>query len=138
MAVSIVQIPLEVGKPKFRLFALGENDGYPTIDFLEELKISNADSHDRLIAELSHVSENGPITNDKRKCRLLCQNPKIYEFKTKDLSRIAWFYDRGQMILCTHGFKKPKERELQQQIAVAKVWHTRYCSARDGKTLQIE
>jgi hypothetical protein len=138
MPVSIIPLPVAVAEPKFRIFALGENGKYPTIDFLENLKAKNEDSYNRLIAELSHVSENGPITNDKRKSRLLQSDPKIYEFKTKDLNRITWFYDKGSIILCTHGYQKPKPKELKQEIKVAVKWHKRYCADRDAKKLKTE
>jgi hypothetical protein len=139
MSVHVVLFPLpDVVAPRFRIFMLGENDSFPTLEYLENLKQSNEASHGRLIAQLGHVSENGPITNDKRKSRILHHDPKIYEFKTKDQNRITWFYDKNQMILCTHGFRKPKPRELQQEIKVAVSWHARYFEAKAKNQLIFE
>jgi hypothetical protein len=130
MALSIALLPLDVANPKFRIYALGDNGTFPTIDFLEQLAAANKDSYDRLMAQLAQVSEHGPITNDKRKSRILKNDPKIYEFKTKDANRITWFYDKGSVILCTHGFHKPNEKTLQQEIKTAVKWNKRYFEAK--------
>lgn len=82
MVVELVNIFPDLARPKFRIYAMGENSTFPLIDFIENLTKSNSESSETLLAILEHVAANGPITNDKRKSRILDPKHKIYEQNT--------------------------------------------------------
>lgn len=136
MSLTAAELPLGVAKPRFRIFALGENETFPVVDFLETLKQSDQRSYDRLMAALKSASEHGPNSFDTKKCRKLKGiREDIYELKTNCGNRLLWFYDAGQMMLCTNAFKKPGEKELRQEIDVSIDWYKRYITSRTAKQI---
>jgi hypothetical protein len=137
MSIQIASLVVEVQSPKFRIYAIGENDKFPLLDYLETLRQSNSDSHERLIAMIDRYARHGPPRNDFRKARCLDKKEKIFEFKTNDGNRITWFYDAGSVIICTNGFPKPNKKRLRQDIQVAVSWKKRYETARDQQQVRI-
>lgn len=139
MPITAAELPLGVIKPLFRIFALGEGETFPTVDFLESLKQSDLKSYDRLMATLKSASERGPPTNDKTKCRQIRGiKQKIFELKTNDGNRVLWFYDAGRIMLCTNAFEKPGEKELKQKIGTAQTWHDKYVLAKTTNKIIFE
>ncbi len=66
------------------------------------------------------MADKGVILN-KKQVRPL--GDKIYEFKAPNTARILFFYDKGRLIICSHGFsgKSGNEKKLiQKQIKRAK------------------
>lgn len=70
-------------------------------EFLEELAGKGANDAVRLTSLIKRVADEG-ITQNQRHMRSLDQN--IYEFKAPNTGRILFFYDKGQLIICSHGF----------------------------------
>lgn len=137
MSVSLLPLFPRLLSPKFRVFAIGSGDNFPLIAFLEELKSKDSESYQTLYAVLEYTAEHGPLINDYRKSRCLDKNHKIYELKTKDGNRVTWFYDKGQMIVCTNGFPKPNKKRLKQDVDVAIKWRKRYEEAKLANALNI-
>jgi len=104
---------------RFTLYAIDQSDdpsvlSCPVMEFLSDLKRSTLASHKTLVAVLKLHADNGPIHNE-RKSRVLKGSDGIYEFKSRQVDRIAYFYssgDRGVTIL-THGFHKGDNVRVQ-------------------------
>ncbi|MGA2445205.1 MAG: type II toxin-antitoxin system RelE/ParE family toxin [Opitutaceae bacterium] len=137
MAIELSLLFPEILSPRFRIYAIGENDSFPVVDFLEDLQQSNEDSYQTLIAVLEYVATQGPIINEKRKSRCVDRKHRIFEFKTKDGNRVLWFYDANSVIICVNGFSKPKPNRLREDIATAVSWKLRYMSARASNQVRI-
>jgi hypothetical protein len=129
--IQLVALTDGIRAPLYQIYAVGEDENFPVVTYLETLKQSNADSYQRLMAMIDRYAQHGPPTNDFRKSRYIDKNEKILEFKTKDGNRITWFYDAGRMIICINGFPKPNKKRLRQDTRVAVAWKKKYEAARD-------
>lgn len=139
MSLIAAELPLGISSPRFRIYALGEKENFPMVDFLDGLKHSDLKSYLRLMATLKGASERGPNTHDETQCRLIkgIKEP-IYELKTKNGSRVLWFYDEGHIMLCTTAFHKPPKKRLRQDVDVSINWFRRYFAAKTANQLTFE
>lgn len=124
---------LKEGK-QYALYALGDGHRIETIDFLEEMASKKTKELNKLNALIERSLEHG-IPQNKQKCRTLGNG--IFEFKTTGGLRLVWFWDEGQMIICTHGFKKTKQKTPRGQIERALAKKADYFEAKaSGKLLK--
>ncbi len=80
------------------------------------------------------MAERGRIRN-KEKCRSL--EDGIFEFKGGCL-RIAWFWDEENLIICTHGFVKKRQKTPPGEIDRARRIRDLYRSAKaEGRVREI-
>lgn len=116
------------------LCALGDGKTVETLDFMEEMSGKRRREVDKLNALIDRSLEHG-IPKNKQKCRSLGNG--IYEFKTTGGLRLVWFWDEGQMIICTHGFQKKSQKTLRGQIERALARKADYFEAKaSGKLLK--
>ena len=92
----------------FHIYAL-DNPNDSLKDFLENLNESDLTS---LLALIKRAGDVGPPKNIQ-KFRLLRNG--IYELKSKQV-RIPCFFDKGRIILCTHGFIKKGNKTPKREI----------------------
>ena len=117
---------------KFEVYAWTENDGCPVLEFLENLQKDGNPDGVRLMNLIRRTADLGPLFNI-RHCRRL--EDDIFEFKAPNTGRIFFFYDRGRMIICTHGVSGKKGSEaafIRRQIIKAAEIRVRYLSSRWG------
>lgn len=62
--------------------------------------------------------------------------PDIWQTEQGRL-RVLWFYDRGRVIVCTHGFVKKTQKTPESERALARQVLWEYRSAKAGGTIQI-
>lgn len=62
---------------------------------------------------------------------------EIWEFIQGDL-RLLYFYERGRVVVCSHGFLKQSRKTPQSEIARAEQWQERYRTARAAGRLVVE
>jgi phage-related protein len=113
---------------KFTIYAWGTEDSCEVLEFLKDPKRVTKDDKRRLLTLINSTAENGPITNI-RQCRALQGDHAdgIYEFKAiSGTARIMWFYDKGNLIICTHGFSKKGKQTPLNQIAKAQAIRKQY------------
>jgi len=115
------------------LYALGDGKTVATLDFLEEMSGKRRKEVDKLNALIERSLEHG-VPKNKQKCRTLGNG--IYEFKTTGGLRLVWFWDEGQMIICTHGFKKSSQKTPPGQRERALAKKADYFEAKASGTLQ--
>lgn len=104
---------------KFEIRSWVENDSIIVLDFLEELAANGDLDAERLYNLMTNTADEG-VTKNKKHIRPL--GDKIFEFKAPHTGRIAFFYDKNQLIICTHGFTGKKGSEgkfIQRQIKKA-------------------
>lgn len=85
-------------------------------EFIAELPSNLSKDGDRLLALFEHVGERGPQHLPAERCHTLA--PDIWEFICGRL-RVAWFYDEGRMIVCSHGFIKKSQKTKRQDVELA-------------------
>jgi hypothetical protein len=105
--------------PMFEIRAWGTDDDCPVLSFLDELETAGNSDHDRLLNLLKRTAREG-IHRNNRQMRSLGDD--IFEFKATNTGRILFFYDKGKLIICSHGFsgKKGNEKKfISEQIKTA-------------------
>lgn len=128
---------VRIGRPgsRFKVLATCDARGECSVlDFLENLGRSEVKLRDAVLAFLrERVAEHGPPTNDEQ-CKEL--EDGILEFK-KGPVRILWFWDAGQMVLCTHAFRKRTQKTPRGEIDRARLVRNNYQAAKQSKNLVI-
>lgn len=96
---------------KFTIKVWVENDTCEVLNFLDELNANGDSDYERLYYLIEKMANNGIILN-KRHVRPL--EDDIFEFKAPNTGRILFFYDKGHLIICSHGFtgKKGSEKKF--------------------------
>ena len=98
----------------WRIYAVCSDRGDCQVAEFLSTQPSNLEANrDRLIALLDHVVKNGPRRLPDDICHQLADD--IWEFITGRL-RVAWFYDEGKLIVCTHGFVKKSQKTKKSDI----------------------
>ena len=96
-----------------------ENDTCQVLEFLDELEENGDSDAERLYNLITRIADHG-ITHNKRHVRPLDND--IFEFKAPNTGRILFFYDKGRLIVCSHGFtgkKGNEQRFIAKQIEKA-------------------
>lgn len=85
----------------FDVYAWGDEEHCDVLKFLERLDADGNSDADRLRYLIHRTANHGPPESTQH-CRDLGDG--IYEFKAPKSARLLWFYERGSVIICTHGF----------------------------------
>lgn len=104
------------------------------MDFLEGLEGDLADDGSRMVAVLEQVASEGP-RRDTQVSRQI--GPGLFEFR-KGRIRIAWFYDEGMLVICTHGFVKKTQKTPPAEIHKAISIHKRYFVDKRNGNIRFE
>jgi|GEM_PF-1277340 len=120
-----------------RIVAVGAyNEGKfncPVIEFLVEQESEHPRMLERLAACLGSMARHGPFRNEKR-FKALTGTDGIFEFKADQL-RLFCFWDEGNLIVCTNGTVKKKQRTDPTVIGTARRWRDTYFEAKKDKSL---
>src|SRR5437763_6064702 len=100
---------------KFSVVGWVENGKLLVREFLDELAANGNSDAERLRNLIQRTADEGP-THNQRQMRQL--DDHIFEFKAPNTGRILFFYDEGQLIICSHGFTGKSGSE-QKKIAKA-------------------
>ncbi len=103
-------------------------------EFLSSQPPNLETNRDKLIALLDHVSEKGPQRLPEDICHKI--SDEIWQF-TKGRLRLAWFYDEGKLIICTHGFMKQTQKTPKSEIHRAEEAKKLYTQAKEQHTLNV-
>jgi putative component of toxin-antitoxin plasmid stabilization module len=109
-------------------------DGETVWEFLEK---DPRPPSERMRALIRRVAQSGPPRDPQKSAAL---REGLFEFKTGAKKgpklRVFWFYDKGKVIICTHGVWKREAvpTEIDKAIATKK----RYFNAQRQKRLSIE
>lgn len=100
------RIELEAGS-RFTVCAWGDDEYCEVVEFLKELQQDGNNDAARLVFLFKKTASNGPPSNIQQ-CRH--ERGGIYAFKAPNGARVLWFYDKGKIIICTHGFTKKTDK----------------------------
>jgi phage-related protein len=125
---------LKEGK-RHTLYALGNGQAVEALDFMDDMASKRRKELDKLNALIDRSLDHGPPKN-KEKCNFLGDG--VWEFKTGGGLRLLWFWDAGQMIVCTHGYVKASQKAPRGQIERALAKKDEYFKAKDAGTLLKE
>lgn len=117
----------------WRIYAICSDRGDCQVaEFLSNQPSNLETNRDRLIALFDYVVENGPRRLPEDRCHQIAED--IWEFITGKL-RIAWFYDEGKLIVCTHGFVKKSQKTKKSDIERAVNAKKLYFKAKETNSL---
>lgn len=102
-------------------------------DFLAEQRATMTAEVDKLMRLLEYSAQNGPPKNDE-KCNTLGDD--IFEFKTTKL-RLAWFWDAGFLIVCSHGWLKKSQKAPKGELDRAMTARAAYFEAKRRNHIRI-
>lgn len=129
---------VRIGRPgsRYTVLAICDSRGdCLVLDFLAAMDAGERRLRDRLLAFLrEHVSHHGPPMGNVEQCKDLGDG--IFEFKRDDV-RILWFWDKGNLVLCSHAFRKRRKRTSRKEIVRAKLLRSNYWAARDQGKLVV-
>lgn len=122
---------------KIRILAVGRRtvDGVscPVLEFLREQFEVKPDEVSKLAALLEHTARNGPFANETKFKKVEGSNG-IFEFKSYQM-RLYCFFDSGNLIICTNGAVKKRDKADPADLARAEEWKNLYFAAKSDNTL---
>jgi hypothetical protein len=125
----------QIVKQRWTVLAVCDDRGECQVsDFLDAVERDDKASLVQTTAILRQTADNGPPHNTQ-KSRPLADG--IFELKTRSGVRIPYFYDAGQIVVCSAAMKKPKKAELDRVIERALGDRQRYFKAKRRNQIQI-
>ena len=127
----------KIASGTYTLYAIAsDRDDCPLLDFLKKLGPNLHENRSALIALFDQVAADpdGPRLLPKTKSHTIA--PGIWQF-TEGRLRVAWFYDKGKIIICTHGFLKKTQGTRDSDKKEALKSREAYLAAVDQKTIVI-
>ncbi len=101
--------------------------------FINELGPRTAD-FTQTMAILQQTANSGPPRNVK-KCRRVADD--VFELKTRSGVRVPFFYDAGNIVICTEPMHKPKKTELKRVIERAERVRRSYFEAKRRNEIEV-
>lgn len=102
---------------RYAVLAWGTDDACDLQSFLSGLQANGNSDATHLLNLIKTTAERGAPRNPKQ-CKLL--EDQIFEFKAPNGSRVLWFYFKGALVICSHGFVKKKQKTPRGEIDRAK------------------
>jgi len=99
---------------KFQLLAIIENGRCHVREFIDSL---NGSEQKKMYALLKSAADNGPPKNEEKFKKL--NDDELFEFKDFQ-RRIFCTFDKGKLIVLTHGFIKKSKKTPKSDIKRAK------------------
>ena len=123
-------------RERFHVFAYCDNEGYSEIDKLvEKCDNSQLKSIEKLAATIERVALHGPKSIAGPRCHQI--DGEIFQIRTNHL-RVFWFYDEGNIIICTHGFIKKCKKTPKNEIKKANRIMEKYFESKKCGTLEVK
>jgi len=104
------------------------------LDFADRLSRDDPREYARLMRAFTRVAEAGPPRNVRRS-RALAHD--IYELKTPGGLRVLYFFDEGQVVVCSEAMSKPKQRGLSVAVERAARARWRYLNDKRRNAIHI-
>ena len=120
-----------------RILAVGKRtaDGVscPVLEFLREQSEIKPDQVANLAALLERTALDGPSTNET-KFKKVEGSKGLFEFKSYQM-RLYCFFDGGNLIICTNGAVKKRDKANPADLVRAEEWRNLYFAAKSDNTL---
>ena len=118
------------------LTPVGEDGRCELLEFLDGLSGEMASDSERLLRRLRYLSEAGSIRNEEQ-ARAIEGADGIFELKGKHV-RAFYFNYSGYRIVCSHGVKKPKKKQVLVEAAKAERLREEIAKAEREGRLEIQ
>ncbi len=118
----------QIAKDRWTVLApVDKNGGIPLLDFLMD-SVKSGEAKEKMLSLLTFkVPTEGPPKNEE-KCRKLKDG--IYEFKSASKRgpkvRVLFFYDKGNIVICSNFFLKDQQKTPPREIEKAKEIREQY------------
>lgn len=120
---------------RFDVLVVCDHRGQPLLlDFFEGLGPNLEKDMDHMLQLLERVAAEGPPRNTEVSHKI---QGEIWEF-IKGRLRVFWFYDKGRVVVCTHGMVKKTQKTPRNEVQQAVRLHQAYMAAREAGRLEIE
>jgi len=111
---------------RFDICEIAVRNRHRVTEFIDSLEETD---QKKIIALLSYTAENGTSGNPEKFRKL---ESDIWEFKSYQI-RILCFFDKGRIIITTHGFFKKRGKTPPGEIGKARKLRDAYFSERNRK-----
>jgi phage-related protein len=115
---------------------LGDGKQWWAADFLEQAATYHENDFRKLLALLDHCVCNGMPTNEQKVRKLEGRFDDLLEFKAGCL-RLFWFWDKGKVVICTHGIVKKSQATPQKDLKTANERRKAYLAAKKNNEIKI-
>lgn len=112
-----------------KILSMGSDNACPLFEFFSQLRRDDANEFAKISALLDRTANHGVIKNEQ-KYRFF-KKEKVFEFKTQGGVRIMGFWDKGQLVVCSHGFLKKSQKTPPGEIDRAAVARREYFVAKE-------
>ncbi len=129
-----------IGRPPeeavWHVLAVADSQGRTVRDELLRADPADPDAQAMLAILERHISDHGPDTRNKNKCKPLGKD--IFEFR-RGAIRVLWFYAPRvrRLIICTHRFYKQSQKTPKREIERAVEYRARYLVAESSGALLL-
>jgi phage-related protein len=124
----------EIAKAGYVLYAIGKNENFcQLLDFFNSIGSNLQKDRDRMLALFELAAQKSPLRNTEISHQI---RDGIFEFIQGRL-RVLWFYDEGEMILCTNGFIKKTQKTPKAEIDLAVSSKEKYFQMKKKGPLKI-
>jgi phage-related protein len=90
-----------------------------------------------LLEQVSEDVRNPEQWMTTRKCHPITNDKQIWQFTVGSI-RVAWFYDKDRVIICTHGFIKDSNNTKKTDQKTAQSTRDKYFHAQKLNNISIE
>lgn len=120
-----------------RVLAACEGERCPLREFLEALRVDAPAEQAKLLRRLEALAQ-GEVSWNQQLSRKVGED--IWELKAQTgLARLFYFFDGAQIVVVSHGAKKPKKKLVSAEVARAAKARERYLrDKREGKNTVVE
>lgn len=120
--------------PTCKVYA--ECDKHGNSELAEQLDSLRPGEKAGFLALLKLVAIHGPKHVPAATRHEIDKKAKIYEF-IKGNHRIPWFFDGGNVVICSHVFRKKRQKTPSQDVEQTKRLRERYLEAKESGQLKI-
>jgi mRNA-degrading endonuclease RelE of RelBE toxin-antitoxin system len=114
-----IRIEILIEGLSYSIYEIIENDNSEIQHFLSKM---DAVRRGKLIQKIKYIAENGPPKNTEK---FNHEGDGIYAIKSDD-ARLYCFFDKGKMILLTHGIIKKRQKLKPIDLKKAKTIREKY------------
>jgi len=97
--------------------------GEPVTQFLEKLRKMDDAEYARIDRRITQMAERG---SSRRQDEFNDLGNGLFEMKSRGGTRIMFFYDKGWLVICTHGFVKKSQKTPRRQLELARTRKSEY------------
>lgn len=122
----------EVRKQEWTILAICEDRG--TCDFYTWLAELPENIRDSINALFDRVATSGSPKNTEISHQI---DEHIWQWTPQRDVRIAWFYDKGKLIIISHGFEKHGQKTKESDRSRARAAYEAYLKAKKNGQIEI-